>query len=168
MEKFFRDQKEPARLVVGAGGAMAAIPEGGEMEMVTGPGQALPKPAHEPGTKYYLTPGRAWPYALLTFFLVVVTWVFFRASTFGGAGKLLGSMFGLIHGGSRLLSTLALLKIGVIIGVMLVSQWLLRHSRILEVAHRQPWWLTGLFWSAIVILLVLSQASSSSFIYFQL
>ena len=165
VEKFFRDRKEPARLVVAAGATMAAIPEGGEM--VTGPGQALPKPAHGPGTKYYLTPGRAWPYALLTFLLVVVTWVFFRASTFGGAGRLLGSMFGFIHGGAPLLSTLTMVKIAVIITGMLVSQWLLRHSRILEVAHRLPWWLTGLFWSAIVILLVLSQASSSSFIYFQ-
>jgi hypothetical protein len=76
-------------------------------------------------------------------------------------------MFGFIHDGSPLLSTLAMLKVGVIITLMLVSQWVLRHSRILEVAHRLPWWVTGLFWSAIVILLVLSQASSSSFIYFQ-
>jgi alginate O-acetyltransferase complex protein AlgI len=137
------------------------------MAVVEGAGQVLPKPAHEAASKYYLTPSRAWPYALLTFLMVVVTWVFFRASTFGGAGKLLGSMFGFIHGGAPLLSTLAMLKIAIIISAMLVSQWLLRHSRILEVAHRMPWWLTGLFWSAIVILLVLSQASSSSFIYFQ-
>src|SRR3984957_20309151 len=156
VEKFFRDRREPLRLVVPAGGTMAAVQE-----------EVLPKPAHDPGTKYYLTPGRAWPYALLTFLLVVVTWVFFRASTFGGAGRLLGAMFGFIHGGATLLSTLTMVKIAVIISLMLVSQWLLRHSRILEVAHRLPWWLTGLFWSAIVILLVLSQASSSSFIYFQ-
>jgi alginate O-acetyltransferase complex protein AlgI len=158
VEKFFRDRKEPARLVIASSGAMA---------VVEGSGQVLPKPVHEAGSKYYLTPGRAWPYALLTFLMVVVTWVFFRSSTFGEAGKLLGSMFGFIHGGGPLLSTLAVGKIAIIISVMLVSQWLLRHSRILEVAHRLPWWVTGLFWSAIVILLVLSQASSSSFIYFQ-
>jgi alginate O-acetyltransferase complex protein AlgI len=158
VEKFFRDRKEPVRLVVARGSAMA---------VVEGSGQVLPKPVHEAGSRYYLTPGRAWPYALLTFLLVVVTWVFFRASTFGGAGKLLGAMFGFIHGGSPLLSTVAMLKVAIITAVMLASQWLLRHSRILEVAHRLPWWLTGLFWSAIVILLVLSQASSSSFIYFQ-
>ena len=139
------------KLVVASGGSMAVV-EGDP------PGQVLGKPAREAG---------AWPYAMLTFLMVVVTWVFFRASTFGGAGKLLGSMFGFIHGGSPLLTTLAMGKIAIIICGMLISQWLLRHSRILEVAHRMPWWVTGLFWSAIVILLVLSQASSSSFIYFQ-
>jgi alginate O-acetyltransferase complex protein AlgI len=162
VEKFFRDRKEPAKLVIAAGGKMSVVANDAVDAM-----QVLPKPAHEPGTRYYLTPGRAWPYALLTFLLVVVTWVFFRASTFGGAGKLLGSMFGFVHNGAPLLSTLAMLKVAIIISLMLISQWVLRHSRILEVAHRLPWWVTGLFWSAIVILLVLSQASSSSFIYFQ-
>jgi len=37
----------------------------------------------------------------------------------------------------------------------------------LDVVHRLPWWVTGLVWSSMVILLILSQESSSSFIYFQ-
>jgi D-alanyl-lipoteichoic acid acyltransferase DltB (MBOAT superfamily) len=108
-----------------------------------------------------------WPYALFTFLLVDITWVFFRSPTFGGAGKLLGSMFGVLQGGSPLLTTLAMIKIAVIIVLMLILHWLLRNTRILDMAYRLPWWVTGLIWSSMMILLILSQESSSSFIYFQ-
>ncbi|MBS1665057.1 MAG: MBOAT family protein, partial [Bacteroidetes bacterium] len=57
---------------------------------------------------------RGFPYALFTFFLVNITWVFFRASTFSKAGSLLGSMFGFVHGGAPLLTTLVIIKIGLI------------------------------------------------------
>ena len=108
-----------------------------------------------------------WPYALFTFFLVNITWVFFRSPTFSGAGHILGSMFGMAHDAIPLLTTLAMIKIAVIITVMLVLHWLLRNTQVLDLAHRLPWWLTGLIWSSMVILLILSQTSSSSFIYFQ-
>jgi alginate O-acetyltransferase complex protein AlgI len=108
-----------------------------------------------------------WPYALLTFFLINLTWVFFRSPTFSNAGNILGSMFGMVEKARPLLTTLAMIKIMVIITAMLILHWLLRNSRVLDLAHRLPWWLTGLVWSSMVILLILSQESSSSFIYFQ-
>ena len=108
-----------------------------------------------------------WIYALLTFFLINITWVFFRSPTFAGAGHILGSMFGVIKGGTPLLTTLAMIKIAVIIAGVLISHWLMRNTRILDVVHRMPWWLTGMVWSLMLILLILSQESSSSFIYFQ-
>jgi alginate O-acetyltransferase complex protein AlgI len=79
----------------------------------------------------------------------------------------LGSMFGAIHGGTPLLTTLAMIKVDVIIPVMLVIHWLLRNTRVLDLAYRLPWWLTGLVWGSMVVLLIISQESSSSFIYFQ-
>ncbi|HXB92822.1 MAG TPA: MBOAT family O-acyltransferase [Puia sp.] len=161
VEKFFRDRKERGLIVV----------EGGEIIPVgmTAPEAAavLPKLANSSSGGLFNTRWGAWPYALLTFFLVNVTWVFFRSSTFGGAGTLLGSMFGLIHGGGPILQTLAMIKVAVIISLMLVIQWMLRNTRVLDIAHRLPWWLTGVIWSVMVLLLILSQASSSSFIYFQ-
>lgn len=107
------------------------------------------------------------PYALFTFFLVNITWVFFRASTFGQAGGMLGSMFGLVRGGVPVLATLAMIKIGVILSLLVIMHWLMRDTRTVDVAYRLPWWLTGLIWSAMLILVVLSQSSSGSFIYFQ-
>ncbi|UEG50774.1 hypothetical protein LK994_04710 [Ferruginibacter lapsinanis] len=33
--------------------------------------------------------------------------------------------------------------------------------------EKMPWWLLGIVWSVLLMLLILSQESSSSFIYFQ-
>jgi len=107
-------------------------------------------------------------YAMFTFFLVNVTWVFFRSSTFTKAWALLKSMFGNAEAGSTpLLSTLAIIKVAIIITGMLVAHWFMRNTRVLNVAYKLPWWIVGIIWSIILLLLILSQESSSSFIYFQ-
>ena len=105
--------------------------------------------------------------ALLVFFFINVTWVFFRASDFATAGRLLGSMFSFGNNGLVLLSTLAIAKIVIIISGMLFIHWKMRNTRVLTVAANTPWWLLGLVWSVMLGLLVLSQESSNSFIYFQ-
>ncbi|HEU4552166.1 MAG TPA: MBOAT family O-acyltransferase [Chitinophaga sp.] len=106
-------------------------------------------------------------YALLTFFLVNITWVFFRATTFAGAGKILTAMAGLAQGAVPLLSSLAILKVAVVIAGMLIVHWVLRNTKVIDAAYKLPWWITGTVWSAMLILLILSQESSSTFIYFQ-
>jgi alginate O-acetyltransferase complex protein AlgI len=169
VEKFITDRKgRLAPVIAIAGDAEEKVPVIG---IAVGSANAskpvFPKQvAERPGPLLNSRWG-AWPYALLTFFLVNVTWVFFRASTFSGAGKILGSLFGMVHGATPLLTTLAMIKIAVIIVIMLIVQWLLRNTRVLDLAYRLPWWLTGLVWSSMVILLILSQESGSSFIYFQ-
>ncbi len=105
--------------------------------------------------------------ALLTFFLINVTWVFFRSTTFTQSWQLLRSMFGQVHDGAALLSTLAIIKVGVIITLMVIAHWLMRNTRVLIVAAKLPWWLTGIIWAVILLLIIISQESSSSFIYFQ-
>ena len=106
-------------------------------------------------------------YALFTFFLVNVTWVFFRAPDFRSAWRMLAAMFGGVHNGAVLLSNLNVLKISVIIVCMLGAHWYMRNRRVLGVAEKLPWWILGLIWSVMLVLLILSQESSSSFIYFQ-
>ena len=105
--------------------------------------------------------------AICTFFLINVTWVFFRSSTFSKAGDLLRSMFGLVKDATPLLPTLSIYKIVIIITTMLIAHWLMRNRKVTELAYRLPWWLTGIAWSAMLVMLILSQESSSSFIYFQ-
>lgn len=159
VEKFFMDRKKvrltPAMVIVEGTGPV-----------IEGAGPVMAKLVPE-RTAIFNTSLRGFPYALFTFFLVNITWVFFRASTFGKAGAVLGSMFGFVHGGAPILATLAMIKIGVILFLLVIIHWLMRESKVLDIAYRLPWWMTGLLWSAIVILLVLSQSSSSSFIYFQ-
>jgi len=106
-------------------------------------------------------------YALLTFFLINITWVFFRATTFAGAGKILGAMAGMAQGAMPLLTSLAIVKIVVVITGMLIAHWVLRNTRVIDAAYKLPWWITGTVWSVMLILLILSQESSSAFIYFQ-
>lgn len=105
-------------------------------------------------------------YALFTFFLVNITWVFFRADTFHKAAGIFKSMFGM-QKGEPLLTTLALIKVSVIITGMIIIQWLMRNTKVLNVSYKMPWWLLGFCWAVLVILLIWSQESSSSFIYFQ-
>lgn len=105
--------------------------------------------------------------ALLTLLLVNVTWVFFRAADFGTAARLLLAMSGLLPGGKPLLTTVDLLKVGVLTVGIVAAHWLLRDTSLRAVAARTPWWLLGAGWAAMLVLLVLTQKSSSSFIYFQ-
>lgn len=105
--------------------------------------------------------------ALLTFFLVNVTWVFFRSPDFSTAWRLLTSMFTEVKGGAVLLTTLTIIKIIVIISLMLVCHWIMRNRKLIPVASKMPWWIIGIIWAAMAVLLMLSQESTNSFIYFQ-
>ncbi|MFT3682701.1 MAG: MBOAT family O-acyltransferase [Ferruginibacter sp.] len=105
-------------------------------------------------------------YALFTFFLVNITWVFFRADNFGKAGSVLKSMFG-FQKGEPVLTTLAIIKVIVIVTAMLIMHWLMRNTKVLDVAYKAPWWLLGIVWALMLVLLIWSQESTSSFIYFQ-
>ena len=104
---------------------------------------------------------------LLTFFLINVTWVFFRAPDFHSAWQMLTSMFSSVPGGATLLTSMSIIKISVIIFFVVAFHWMMRNTRVLIVAEKLPWWLLGLIWSVLLMLLILSQESSSSFIYFQ-
>ncbi|HJW31051.1 MAG TPA: MBOAT family O-acyltransferase [Saprospiraceae bacterium] len=106
-------------------------------------------------------------YALLTFFLVNVTWVFFRAGTFGQAWTMLGSMFGIIQNGEPLLTTIAIIKVWTVVTIMVVTHWWMRNTSILELAYKVPVWVVSAGWAFMLVALAISQESSSSFIYFQ-
>ena len=147
VEKFFKDLKTKTILPVSATPDAAVT--------VANAGFTLNKT----GKKFLL--------ALLTFFLVNVTWVFFRAADFSTAWNMLGSMFGIGNGGNALLTTLAIIKVAVIITLMMLFHWFMRNTTILSAAYKLPWWIMGIIWAVILLLLILSQESSSSFIYFQ-
>ncbi len=106
-------------------------------------------------------------YAFLTFMLVNITWVFFRAGTFGQAWQILHSMAGFAAEGKAQLTTLAMLKVAIIIPLMFVFQWFMRDKKILNLAHDLAWWKVGIAWASLLLLLIWSQESGSSFIYFQ-
>ena len=76
-------------------------------------------------------------------------------------------MFGGIPGGKPLLTTVELLKVGVLTVGIVAAHWQLRDTSLVRAAARLPWWLLGLGWATMLILLILTQKSSNSFIYYQ-
>jgi alginate O-acetyltransferase complex protein AlgI len=105
-------------------------------------------------------------YALLTFFLVNVTWVFFRAGTFDQAWTLLGSMFGAIDG-EPMLTTMSIIKVWTVVTIMVVTHWWMRSTSLLQLAYKVPVWMVSVGWAVMLVALALAQESTSSFIYFQ-
>ncbi len=105
--------------------------------------------------------------ALFTFFLINVTWVFFRSPDFSSAWKLLSAMFTHLPKAEVLLTTLSILKISIIISFMVFFHWTMRDTKVLIVTNKLPWWFFGIIWTVLVLLIVWSQESGSSFIYFQ-
>ena len=74
-------------------------------------------------------PAGAWDrfaLALLTYFLVNITWVFFRAKDFSGAARILQGMSGLATEPVAVLPTVFMIKTGVIVAGMVAIQWLMR------------------------------------------
>jgi len=106
-------------------------------------------------------------YGLFTFFLVTLTWVFFRATTFHQSWDMLKAMFGMVEGGEAIVKTINMIKVGTITGLMLMAHWLMRDSSVLKLAYKIPWWVVAVAWAFMLAALMVSQESSSSFIYFQ-
>lgn len=105
--------------------------------------------------------------ALLTFMLVNITWVFFRSDTFGKSWLMLQSMFGMVGKAMPLLTTLAILKVAIIIPLIVLFHWFMRNTKVLDVAYKMSWWSLSIVWSILLLLLIWAQESGSSFIYFQ-
>lgn len=105
--------------------------------------------------------------ALLTFFLINITWVFFRAPDFATAGRLLAAMFGVIPVRITVLSTMDLLRVFAVMIPLVLIHWRMRDTHVVTVASRAPWWVLGSVWAAMLILILLAQESGDSFIYFQ-
>ena len=105
--------------------------------------------------------------ALLTYFLVNITWVFFRAEDFPGAWRMIVTMLTLQTDGARVLPTIYMLETVFTISIMLAVHWFMRNRRLDEVIGAIPVWRTGVAWGAMLAILVITQGGSDAFIYFQ-
>ena len=103
----------------------------------------------------------------LTYFLVNITWVFFRASDFGSAKLLLLSMFGVITDGAEILPSLEIVKVVGVVAALVITHWIHRSIPVEKAAERLPGWAHGLVWGGMLVLLGVTQGSDNAFIYFQ-
>ena len=102
--------------------------------------------------------------ALCTFFLVNVTWVFFRSADFTSAWRMLHSMFVRNPTGTPVLSYLDIYKVAIITVCLVIAHWLMRNTMVLKVAGKMPWWLLGIVWSAMIDFDI-TQSECEQFIY---
>ena len=104
---------------------------------------------------------------LVTYAAVCVAWVFFRASDFTIASRLLGGMFGTHAHGDAILSTREMLQIGIVTFFMILAHWWLRDSTIETAVTRLPRWVVTAAWAFMACAIILTQGNSNAFIYFQ-
>lgn len=105
--------------------------------------------------------------ALITYFFVNITWVFFRSQDFATAARILKSMLLLETSGKPILITWHVWSAAGTIAIMLLCHWLLRDRDLAEVAEKTPSVLFGLVWGAMLFLIAITQGGSDAFIYFQ-
>ncbi|MBV9344711.1 MAG: MBOAT family protein, partial [Gammaproteobacteria bacterium] len=104
---------------------------------------------------------------LLTYTLVNVTWVFFRAKTFTKAWIVLRGMAGQNPTAHPILATFSLLSVLAIIGGLLLTHWLMRSRTLESVVARAPAALVCVLWAVMAFAIITAQGDGSAFIYFQ-
>jgi alginate O-acetyltransferase complex protein AlgI len=104
---------------------------------------------------------------LLTYFLVCVTWVFFRAQDFTTALKILTAMCGLGHEQFKMKREAVFLLF--FTAGMLAVHWKLRNLDLADVVKHIPWWVRSVLLSAMLVILTfaLLLGDDRAFIYFQ-
>ena len=104
---------------------------------------------------------------LVTYAAVCLAWVFFRASDFATAARMLRGMFGGHAHADAILSTREMLQIGIVTFFMILAHWSLREISIEQAVERLPRWLVTAVWAVMACAIILTQGSSNAFIYFQ-
>ena len=104
--------------------------------------------------------------AFLTFICVNITWVFFRADSFGDALDILSSMFAFAAEGAQVLSYLDIYITLGLIGLLFGAHWYMRqHTLAQKVAQAHN--LIGIVWALMIVLIIVAQGSGEQFVYFQ-
>jgi len=119
------------------------------------------------GEKLAATTGFKVAVGLLTYVLVNLTWVFFRAPDFETAWRMVRSMTGFTRGGALVLPAEFVARVVVVTAGMLVVHWFMRSRRVEEVVARTPWPLTACVGAAMLFMIVITQGAGDAFIYFQ-
>jgi alginate O-acetyltransferase complex protein AlgI len=104
---------------------------------------------------------------LLTYALINVTWVFFRAKTFGKAWTVLSGMFGFNGDAGPILPTVHLVCVCAIVGGIVLAHWLMRGRTLEAAVARAPAPVVSVVWAVMAFAIVIAQGAGNAFIYFQ-
>ncbi len=104
---------------------------------------------------------------LTTYLAVLVAWVFFRASDFTVAMRMLRGMFGGHAQADAILTTREMLQITVVTIGLFIAHWSLRDISLEHAVARMPRWVVTAIWIFMACAIILTQGNSNAFIYFQ-
>jgi alginate O-acetyltransferase complex protein AlgI len=104
---------------------------------------------------------------LLTWMLVNVTWVFFRAKTFGKAWDVLTGMFGAHRDAAPILSTMLVTTTLLIVTGIVAAHWWMRRRTLESALLQVPAVLLAMGMGLMAFLVIIAQGEGSAFIYFQ-
>ena len=104
---------------------------------------------------------------LLTYALVNVTWVFFRAHSFGKAWQVLGGMFGGNGQAAPILPTVHLVMVTAIVTGIVLAHWRMRQRTLESAIADTPALLLAGAWALMAFAIVIAQGTGNAFIYFQ-
>jgi D-alanyl-lipoteichoic acid acyltransferase DltB (MBOAT superfamily) len=103
----------------------------------------------------------------VTFFLVNIAWVFFRAKTFEGAFIMLSAMFGQVRSQPTNLPVTDVAWSTLIVGVVVLTHWTMRDTTVESAVQKLPAWLVALAIGVMISAIFLSTGEDRAFIYFQ-
>jgi alginate O-acetyltransferase complex protein AlgI len=114
------------------------------------------------------TPGRASivGLALLTFLLINITWVFFRAKTFSGAGTVLKGMAGMQAKPEPLIAAGPMIIAMAIVSAIFGTHLTMRNTTLEAVIERTPSVALAGIWTMLLFAVIIEQGQGSAFIYF--
>src|SRR5258708_39871542 len=101
---------------------------------------------------------------LLTYTLVNVTWVFFRAKTFSKAWIVLRGMFGQNAAAKPILATFSLISVAAIVGGTVLTHWLMRARPLESGVASAPAVAVCLVWALRAFSLVIAQGAGNAYI----
>jgi alginate O-acetyltransferase complex protein AlgI len=104
---------------------------------------------------------------LLTYALINLTWVFFRAKDFTIAWQVLRGMVGFNGAAKPILPVVFLFWVAVIVTALVTTHWYMRDRTLESVVARTPPWILASIWGLMAFAIVISQGSGNAFIYFQ-
>ena len=104
---------------------------------------------------------------LLTYTLINITWVFFRADSFGKAWLVLGGMFGQNATAVPILPTVHLVMVALIVGGIVCAHWVMRNRTLESTVARVPATVLSATWALMLFAIVIAQGTGNAFIYFQ-
>ncbi len=104
---------------------------------------------------------------LLTYALINVTWVFFRAKSFGKAWSVFRGLFGFNGDAQPILPTVHLVAVVAIVGAIVFAHWLMRARTLEDAIARTPAPMLSAVWAVMAFTIVIAQGTGNAFIYFQ-